>query len=226
VLTRRYELLLTGSFAGSDQRRLVNGLVSVEIDQRVQAFQEAHAAVDSCIRKWDHDDREFVVVDTNVYLHHRDPIEKLDFAALVSPHGNPVHVLVPMMVVDELDNQKNRGKTTPQQRARETLRTLEQVCGNSTDLATLQKSMLPDQLQDGEQPRGEVTIEIVPDPPGHRRLPVEDDEIVARTSALWPQPAHTAVSARGRAHNHTASRICSTRSISTLAKCGNKTPRP
>lgn len=46
MLTRRYGLLLTGSFAGAEQQRLVNGLVSVEIDQRVAAFKEAHAAIE------------------------------------------------------------------------------------------------------------------------------------------------------------------------------------
>ncbi|MET7996820.1 PIN domain-containing protein [Amycolatopsis sp. NPDC005232] len=170
VLTRRYELLLTGSFAGSDQR--------------IAAFKEAQSAVEACIRKWGNGEEVFVVVDTNVYLHHRDPVEQLDFAALVARDGAPVHVLVPMMVVDELDNQKNRGKSDPQRRARDTLKTLERVCGNSTGPGPLQRQA--PLMDDVGWLRGAVTIEIVPDPPAHHRLPIEDDEIVARTSALQP----------------------------------------
>lgn len=38
-------------------------------------------------------------------------------------------------------------------------------------------------------PRGEITIEIVFDPPGHVRLPINDDEIVDRTLAIEPLAA-------------------------------------
>ncbi|MEV6566003.1 hypothetical protein [Streptomyces kronopolitis] len=43
VLTRRYQSLLgsCGSLAGSYQERLVNGLVNLEMAERIQAFEEA-----------------------------------------------------------------------------------------------------------------------------------------------------------------------------------------
>jgi hypothetical protein len=39
-------------------------------------------------------------------------------------------------------------------------------------------------LDTGGIPRGEVTVEIVPDPPGHARLPINDDEIIDRALAI------------------------------------------
>jgi hypothetical protein len=37
------------------------------------------------------------------------------------------------------------------------------------------------QLQSGGIPRGPVTVEVLFDPPGHERLSIADDEIIART---------------------------------------------
>ncbi len=38
--------------------------------------------------------------------------------------------------------------------------------------------------QTGGIPRGEMTVEIVFDPPGHARLPINDDEIIDRATAV------------------------------------------
>jgi len=38
----------------------------------------------------------------------------------------------------------------------------------------------------GGIPRGEVTIELVFDPPGHARLPINADEIIDRILAIQP----------------------------------------
>ena len=39
-------------------------------------------------------------------------------------------------------------------------------------------------LGSGGLPRGEVTMELVFDPPGHVRLPINDDEIIDRALAI------------------------------------------
>lgn len=89
VLTRRYELLLAGAgtLAGTDQQRLVNGLVSVEIDHRMAAFAEACAAVDEQIKLWTQLGT-FVVPDTSVYIKHDQKLEELDFAHLIGVWGD------------------------------------------------------------------------------------------------------------------------------------------
>ena len=62
VFTRRYQALLgsSGTLAGTDQQRLVNGLVDLEVTERIEAFEEAEAALDAQIGRWN--GREWFVV--------------------------------------------------------------------------------------------------------------------------------------------------------------------
>ena len=41
-------------------------------------------------------------------------------------------------------------------------------------------------LRSGGLPRGEVTTELIFDPPGHVRLPINDDEIIDQAMAIQP----------------------------------------
>jgi PIN domain len=120
VVTRRYELLLAsaGNLTDTDQQRLLNGLVSVEIDHRMAAFADACAAVDEQIKLWTQLG-VFVVADTTVYINHDQKLEELDFAPLIPVREQPIHVLVPIVVVDELDRLKdNNGEVASRVHAR------------------------------------------------------------------------------------------------------------
>jgi hypothetical protein len=186
VFTRRYELLLAaaGRLIGIDQQRLVNGLVSIEIDHRMAAFADACTAVDEQIKLWTQPG-VFVVADTSVYIQHDQKLEALDFALLVPVRDEPIHVLVPIVVVDELDGLKDIKDRHVRWRAAYTLGVLDRVCGQVTGPARLRAADFS-ALDHGGIPRGEVTIEIVTDPPHHRRLPINDDEIVARAKSFEP----------------------------------------
>ena len=61
---------------------------------------------------------------------------------------------------------------------------LDEVFTNSPDVGRL-RARDTDTNPDGA-PRGEVTIELVFDPPGHVRLPINDDEIIDRALAIEP----------------------------------------
>ncbi|MEU3957864.1 hypothetical protein AB0F45_37260 [Streptomyces achromogenes] len=54
VFTDRYRMLLgsCGTLAGTDQQRRVNGLVQLEVAERIEAFEAAVAALDTQIRRW------------------------------------------------------------------------------------------------------------------------------------------------------------------------------
>ena len=186
VLTRRYELLLAGAgnLAGTDQQRLVNGLVSVEINHRMAAFADACAAVDEQIKLWTQLG-VFVVADTSVYIGHDQKLEELDFARLIGVREKSIHVLVPIVVVDELDGLKDNNDKHVRWRARYTLAVLDRVCGQVSGPARLREADFS-ALDHGGIPRGEVTIEIVTDPPHHLRLPINDDEIIARAKSFEP----------------------------------------
>jgi hypothetical protein len=109
VLTKRYELLLTGvGSLTSDEmevQRVVNGLVSTELNERATAFGAAVAALEEQISCWSRLG-EFVMPDTSFYVTHPDKLKETDFAAVVEARADPIHVLVPIVVVDELDRLK------------------------------------------------------------------------------------------------------------------------
>jgi predicted ribonuclease YlaK len=162
----------------------VNGLLSTELDQRTAAFEAAHTALDTQIKYWSQPGC-FVVLDTSVYITHPDKLEDTDFAALLDVRGEPVHILVPIVVVDELDGLKKRGQRNVPWRASYTLAVLDRVLAGTTGAARLREEDFS-ALRTGGLPRGEVTIEVLLDPPGHVRLPINDDEIIDR--ALTAQP--------------------------------------
>jgi predicted ribonuclease YlaK len=161
----------------------VNGLLAAELDERVDAFKLAVKVLEERIRRWQRLDAIFVVLDTTVYIEHPQELEAIDFRQFVNRRGEDIHVLVPMVVVDELDELKQHQRART--RARLTLRTLDQLFASSTGPVRLRaRDLRP--LDSGDIPFGEVTIEILLDQPGHRRIPVNDDEIVDRTVAAQP----------------------------------------
>jgi hypothetical protein len=188
VLTRGYERLLSvfGTMTGLDAgtQRVLNGLVSLELTQRVSAFEDAIKALDAQIRRWSRPGT-FVVADTSVYIEHEDKLEVLDFAPLLKIRGDPVHLLVPIVVVDELDGLKKSRNNHERWRASYTLAVLDRVFASTTGPAQLSAEDFS-ALSSGGIPRGEVTIEMVLDPPGHVRLPINDDEIIDRALAIQP----------------------------------------
>ncbi|MDO0930772.1 hypothetical protein QQY66_03410 [Streptomyces sp. DG2A-72] len=112
VLTPRYQALLgsCGTLAGADQQRLVNGLVELEITERIQAFAEAEAALEAQIGRWN--GREwFVVADSSFYIQNPDKLADVDLHKVLGlPSGEHIRLLFPIVVVDELDGLKEAGK--------------------------------------------------------------------------------------------------------------------
>src|SRR5487761_283333 len=115
VLNRRYELLLSsfGTMAGPEMevQRVVNDLVTLELDERVKDFDEAIKALDSYRKRWV-SGVDLVVLDTGFYIKHSKKLEEADIAAAAGTPGSAVHVLVPMIVVDELDGLKRASPPT------------------------------------------------------------------------------------------------------------------
>ena len=87
-----------------EMQRVVNGLVSLEVRHRQDAFKAATEALSEQIKQWSQPGA-FVVPDTSFYMRH-DKLEEADFAPLVKVWEDPIHVLVPIVIVDELDNLK------------------------------------------------------------------------------------------------------------------------
>ncbi|MCK2238958.1 MULTISPECIES: PIN domain-containing protein [unclassified Crossiella] len=115
--------------------------------------------------------------DANVYLHYKNKIRDIDFAAEVDMPGSPVQVIVPPVVVDELD--QLRRNSNHRRRAGLTLSVL------SRELAEPDTSgRLREPVGSGNSPppvgHPDDTIELLLDPPGHVRHDRADAEIIAR----------------------------------------------
>jgi hypothetical protein len=186
VLTRRYELLLAsaGMLTSSDTevQRVVNGLVVLELDERTDDFDEAIKSLRSERDRWAKAG-VLVLPDSSFYIRHPDKLETADFARLLSLWEESVHVLLPMVIVDELDRLKQASKQHARWRAGYTLGVLDRLFTGTTG-PTMMRERDDSPLRSGGIPRGRVNVELLFDPPGHVRLPINDDEIIDRASAV------------------------------------------
>jgi hypothetical protein len=176
VLTRTFWALQAPGISGLSY---VARLVDVELDDRVSVLETACKDLEAQIARWSRN-WEYVVPDTS-YIQHPQKVEELD---LRKHFRGPVHMLVPIVVVDELDELKEAKTPHVRWRARHTLAVLDEVLPEPTGIGVLRYGDFSPVLDGGGIPFGEVTVEIVTDPPGHARLPINDEEVIDRTLAI------------------------------------------
>jgi predicted ribonuclease YlaK len=98
----------------------------------------------------------------------------------------PIRVLIPIVVVDELDGLKD-ARTEVRHRARFSLAILDRVmAGSPQEPHELRPSQLRQVTGQIQAPTGDLTVEVLLDPMGHARLPIVDDEIIDRALAIQP----------------------------------------
>jgi len=186
VLNRRYEVLLAsfGNMASPEVevQRVVNDLVSLELDERVKDFDAAIKTLKDERDRWARAG-VLVIPDTSFYIRHPDKLEEVDFAPLLGLREYGIHVLVPMVIVDELDGLKQASKQPARWRAGYTLAVLHRLFQTTPGPAMLRDHNFST-LGTGDLPRGRVEMGLLFDPPGHMRLPINDDEIVDRAVAV------------------------------------------
>lgn len=185
VLTRRHDGLLAGAssgLAGTHQEGFLNDLISLELAERVADFEEVITALKDRRDRWS-SPGVFVVADTSVYIQHDTKLLKWDVQQLCQVRAEPVHLLVPMVVIDELDGLKQTREPHRRYRAAYTLAVLEKHLPAGTGSAVIQEEDYS-ALDSGGIPRGKLAVEVLYDPPGHTRLPINDDEIVDRAVAV------------------------------------------
>jgi len=106
VLTQRYWLLQSlNPVPNSNAFGSIIDLLETEIGERVAAFEEGSSALARQIERWSGPD-VFVVADTSFYIQHTHPLDHLDLATLLATRHEPVRLLVPIIVIDELDGLK------------------------------------------------------------------------------------------------------------------------
>jgi hypothetical protein len=182
ILTRGYDRLLTliGPVASTDTVSIMNEMLNLELSQRVTDLEVARDSLNDAIKRWS-DHALFIMPDTSVYIEHEKKLADLDFAELVADQRFPntrLVVLVPIVVIDELDRLKNRSSDRHVKwRAAHALGFIYEKLKDADHPALIQP-------REPQQWLGPVVMELILDPPGHVRLPIDDDEIVDRAQSM------------------------------------------
>lgn len=155
-------------------------MISTEVDDIVHRLNTLAMEHDNALRIWEDRNAIVVVLDSTVYMEHPVKFEDIDFHGMLSRSG-PVRILVPMVVVDELDRLKSAGDPKKRWRAAHALAVMDDRIDNPP-----WPGLLHDAVHESAHIRGPVVVEIVFDFPSHIRLPVPDDEIVDRAVACQP----------------------------------------
>jgi len=168
ILTPRFYAILSNS-GGSYP--LSFPLVSAEMVTRQETLASSIEDLMLALNRWKASER-LVVFDTNVYLHAPQLFPEFPLYDYCAGSAN-THLMILMVNLDELDGQK-RGNSpaTTKERARETLRRVEELI------------RVPDQVVEIPHGAGARSVEVVLDPPGHVRLPRNDDEIIDRARSI------------------------------------------
>jgi hypothetical protein len=151
-------------------------LVMVETDARAHQWAELMKEILAWRQRWS-DGSVIVVPDTNVYLHHEFMFDAIGWRSLVGARElEPVRVVMPMVVLDELDGLKGRlTKTKPKEHLRYTAR----------EIATrFERPDARSVLEPEQRLMAATTIELFPDPIDHVRLPRNDSELADRSRLL------------------------------------------
>jgi hypothetical protein len=129
----------------------------------------------------------YVVPDTSFFCQSEVLFDKADYHGILDvTWTQPIRLLIPIAVVAELDDLKEV-RTAVRHRALVSLAVLDRVIrGSPQDPHTLRPPELRPVSGEYSAPTGDLTVEVLFDPPGHARLPIVDDEIIARAQAVEP----------------------------------------
>jgi hypothetical protein len=178
IFTPGYERLLSsGTYLDSSETGtapVLNGLLTLEITQREEALGDAFDDLHRQIEEWTGGNMVFALPDTSFYMEHEQLLRELDFAPLVDEPflDHPIRVLVPLIILDELEGLKRKGENQQRWRAAYTLSVIDDLFKGSNN-GTLRTA---DPVKD----RGPVVLDILWDAPGHLREAVNDNEIIAQ----------------------------------------------
>ncbi len=158
--------------------------VHQEVYERLVHLDEVRAEAAALRDHWAPSPRgtHVVVPDTGILLHHTlggEPanIDSIDWRAMIPVRTfDEVRVVIPIVVVDELEGIKDKRKDDLGRQARRVVNQLFTWFEN--------RPTQPYELATASNTSGAVCIELLADERGHARLPRNDDELVDRAVAV------------------------------------------
>jgi predicted ribonuclease YlaK len=155
----------------------------MEIEERKRVIEDTVTEIREQVQHWSHTG-QFVVPDTSMFIKHPQKFRDWNLSAELGTAELDIHVLMPIIVVDELDRLKDSKDRHVRWRAAHTLGVLDVTLGTTGKSGQLVAG-------DPFARRGSVTVEVVLDPPRHVRLPIDDDEIIDRALAIQAISGHS-----------------------------------
>lgn len=169
---------------GDRRDRFTRDLLSAELAERAEVWERAWTVLKAEIDRWASDAYP-VVMDTSVFIHHPDKIREIAYAELLGVGFEEVRLVVPRVVVDELDRLKESGNQQSRWRAAHTLGVLDELLLRPRSRVTIREADNFSAVSAaGGMPRDKVTIEVLFDDAHHVRFDDNDDEIIDRALAL------------------------------------------
>jgi rRNA-processing protein FCF1 len=143
---------------------IMNRLVVAEIGARLEDVSEAVVGLKNRRARLTYSRDHILLPDTNIFLHCK-PFDELDWRELA--YGEIPHIVVPIVVIEELDRLK-RGPATIRQAARDSLKRFHSLGLERSQTAKLKTA----------------TIEILEDEIAHERASTADLEILETCSEI------------------------------------------
>lgn len=169
VTTPNYWAMLTGQPSAPN----IFPMIHNEIDNSLHVLRPILQSVADAHTRWNTWTQRLVVPDSSAFINMPTKLREWDLkAALGESSETSVRLLVPMVVVDELDRLKEHGNDHVRWRA-----------GHS--LGVLTEHVGPQMIGEiTHASAATTTIEVLVDRLGHSRLPDEDDEIIAQATGI------------------------------------------
>lgn len=142
-------------------------LINDEAARQVRALERLRTKVQALAALRDRAG-QVAVLDTNVLMHYQRP-DEISWAEILG--ATPVRIILPICVIDELDDKKYTGSDKMSHRADLTIKALRQY---SADLRPGSAATLP----------GGTALEVFLDDPGHVRMANPDEELRSRCVLL------------------------------------------
>ena len=181
LATRTYWAALS---TGSGEHATLWQLVDIELNSQLELLSNELVELESTAHRWGSQNAEIAVLDSNVVMSAINKLAEIHWSQTLSTWPDtPVILAIPMQVIDEVDNLKDRGPNKDAQtKARIALRTIEEWFTQPHNPHLVR----PKHVENGDGTRPEVWARIWYDDLRHARLPVPDAEIVRRSLDLEP----------------------------------------
>lgn len=177
IFSTRYWHLQTGVHA---TEKSGFDLIAAEVYELAVRFEGERRRLELERARWQLG--RLIVLDTSALVH-GPQLWDWDPALALGLRDMPIHLVIPILVMDELDGLKESTKQHTRHRARETLRWVSEKLNGRTVARIMPGGT---ERVDGDVRRvwGDVFLEVLLDQAGHRRLPIADDEIVDGARAV------------------------------------------